>query len=121
MFHLRYTHVFISNSAWFLGERRISEQEKPPNDLRRDFADDQKHQAGPTDNAKDNTKTTQLQTKLPSKHKIAPATPLKKLPAAEVCLKKTVRKKSKAHQKSEQPTQKRGVKLSADIWIFSIR
>lgn len=25
MFHLRYTHVFISNSAWFLGERRVGE------------------------------------------------------------------------------------------------
>src|SRR5450830_1974266 len=117
MFHLRYTHVFISNSAWFLGERRISEQEKPPNDLRRDFADDQKHQAGPTDN----TKTTQLQTKLPSRHKTTPATSLKKLPAAEVCLKKQCVKNQRRIKNLNNPHKKRGVKLSADIRIFSIR
>jgi len=53
-----YTCVYLEFRVASGGEtdRRTK---KPPNDLRRDFADDQKYQAGPTDNAKDNATSNQ--------------------------------------------------------------
>jgi len=39
MFHLRYTHVFISNSAWVLEGRPVCKQSRSQG---RDFADNQK-------------------------------------------------------------------------------
>src|SRR5450830_1504648 len=121
MFHLRYTHVFISNSAWFLGGETDRRTRKTAERLEKRFC--RRSEAPSWTNRqrkrqrKDNA--TSNQTSIQTQNDAGDAA--QKITGSRSMPEKTVRKKSRRIKNLNNPHKKRGVKLSADIRIFSIR